>query len=107
MKRAWGDTENREFEQTEIIDIRAADVLSTTWDPFIHSHHYDVRNSFYDSYIAQFPRRSGEALWAQLMECQWLDPKPFPRDLEFPELYEWLMPRIKAEKENSEQSGSR
>lgn len=105
MKNAWGNTENRELEQTELIDIRSDDDLVTTWEPFIHSHHYDTWTSFYDSYIAKFPRRSGEALWAQLMECQWLDPKPFPRDVGFPELYEWLRPRIHAEHENGEQSG--
>lgn len=103
MKRAWGNTENRELEQTEIIDVRPEDELSDTWEPFIHSHHYDVRNSFYDSYIAKFPRRSGEALWAQLMECQWLNPSPFPHDMGFAELYDWLRARVEAEFENGEQ----
>lgn len=80
MKDAWGDVNSRELEQTEIIDIRNEDELVKTWSPFIHSHHYDIKTNFYDTYIAQFPRRSGEALWAQLMECKWLDPTPFPKD---------------------------
>jgi hypothetical protein len=49
MKEAWGDTEKRELEQTEIIDIRSEDDLTQTWDPFIHTHHYDVHAGFSDS----------------------------------------------------------
>jgi hypothetical protein len=102
MKAAWGDTVNRELEQTEIIDVKTEDDLTDTWAPFIHTHHYDIRNSFYDSYIANHPRRSGEALWAQLMECQFLECREFPRDMSFEELYEWLRPRVEAESVNGE-----
>jgi hypothetical protein len=104
MKAAWGDVHNRELEQTEMIDIRKEDDLTSTWSPFIHTHHYNIQTSFYDSYIARFPRRSGEALWAQLMEVQFLSPHTFPKDAGFPELYEWLQPRIDAEQQTGEQS---
>ncbi len=100
MKNAWGDVNSRELEQTEIIDIRNKDELVQTWSPFIHTHHYDIRTSFYESYIAKFPRRSGEALWAQLMECKWLDPTPFPKEEKsFENLYKYLKEKIN--KENS------
>lgn len=97
MKGAWGDVKKRNLEQTEIIDIRAKTDIGATWSPFIHAHHYDIRNSFYGSYIARHPRRSGEALWAQLMECRFLEDRSFPRDLPFEKLYEWLKPRVDAE----------
>lgn len=103
MKKAWGDVDNRELEETEIVDVRTEDDLTNTWAPFIHSHHYTIQNTFYDSYIARFPRRSGEALWARLMECQWLNPHEFPWDAGFRELYDWLQPRIDAEREADEQ----
>jgi len=103
MEKAWGDVDNRELEQTEIVDVRTEDDLTNTWAPFIHTHHYTVHNTFYDSYIARFPRRSGEALWAQLMECQWLDPHVFPKDADFTELYDWLQPRVDAERDAGEQ----
>ena len=99
MKAAWGDVHDRELEETEMIDIRTEDDLTTTWAPFIHTHHYRIQRSFYDSYIACFPRRSGEALWAELMEIQFLSPHEFPRSADFPELYDWLQPRIDAEKQ--------
>jgi hypothetical protein len=97
MKKAWGETEERNLEQIEIIDIQKEDQLIETWNPFIHTHHYDVHRSFYDSIIAKFPRRSGEALWAQLMECKWLDPQDFPQNANFSELYENIIPKLEVE----------
>lgn len=97
MKEAWGSTDKRNLEQTEIIDIQDEDQLIETWSPFIHSHHYDIHRSFYDSYIAKFPRRSGEALLAQLMECQWLDPQEFPKNANFRDLYKSILPKLLVE----------
>lgn len=97
MKKAWGNVTERNLEQTEIIDIQKEDALIATWEPFIHTHHYDIRRSFYDSLIAKFPRRSGEALWAQLMECKWLDPQEFPKNADFFDLYEYILPKLIAE----------
>src|SRR6185437_6835505 len=34
--------------------------LRATWDPFIHTHHYQVHSSFCDSYVGTHPRRTGE-----------------------------------------------
>jgi len=99
MSAAWGDVCKRELEETEMIDVRTEDDLITTWAPFVHTHHYTIHRSFYDSCIARFPRRSGEALWEQLMECKFLSPHRFPRDASFHELYDWLKPRVDAEQE--------
>lgn len=98
MKEGWGDVANRELEEIEIIDIRNEDELQSSWDAFIHTHHYTTVRSFYDSYIAQHPRRSCEALWSQLMDCMFINPYTIPQDLSFSELYNWLRPRIIAEK---------
>jgi hypothetical protein len=90
MKRAWGQPEQREMEQTEIVDIRDADELASNWDPFIHSHHYEVHDNFFDSWIANHPRRSCEAAWAQYYDAKFVDKNPIPTDLTFPDLYGWL-----------------
>ncbi len=105
LKEAWGDVDRRNLEETEIIDIRSEDDLLTTWSPFIHTHHFTVRRSFYESYIARHPRRSCEALWARLMECRFLRGATFPTDASFPELYAWLTPQIQGE-ENAGGNGS-
>jgi NAD-dependent SIR2 family protein deacetylase len=97
LKNAWGDVESRELEQIEIIDIKSEEELIKVWEPFIHTHHYDIRNNFFDSWIAQFPRRSCEAAWSQFMEVKWLDFKEFPKNYSFKELYEYLTPKLDIE----------
>lgn len=98
MKKAWGDVEKRNLEETEIIDIRPEEELTRTWEPFIHTHHYRCVGSFYDSLLARHPRRSCEALWACLMDCLFLEGIEFPKDADFDGLYEFLAPRVAVEK---------
>jgi hypothetical protein len=101
MKKGWGPPSRRNLEQIELIDVKSEDDLTTTWAPFIHSNHYTIQRSFYDSYIARFPRRSGEALWTQHMEIKFPDPHIFPQEADFLDLYRWLQPRIDAEQQAS------
>ena len=61
FKEAWGSVDSRTMEETEVIDIREEDDLIETWSLFIHSHHCQVQCDFYDSWIANHPRRTGEA----------------------------------------------
>lgn len=98
MKKAWGDVNKREYEETEIIDIKSEDELSRNWKQFIHTHHYRVFDDFYTSIVANHPRRSCEAVWNQLMECKWLKPNPLPKDANFSDLYKWFRPFFEAEK---------
>lgn len=89
MKSAWGNVNQRVMEQTEIIDIRSENDLCNTWDPFIHTHHYETHSSFYDSWIANHPRRTGEAYINQYWNAQFIDNNPIPKELAFPELWAW------------------
>jgi hypothetical protein len=98
LKNAWGNPEKRLLEETEIIDIRPEDDLTTTWNPFIHSHHYGIHKSFYDSNIAKHPRRSCEALWERVAQARFVEGgADFPKNTNFESLYSWLEPRIAAE----------
>jgi hypothetical protein len=97
LKNAWGDPERRMMEETEIIDIRPEDDLTATWAPFIHSHHYSIRTSFYDSSIAKHPRRSCEAVWQRVAMARFIEGTTFPKDLHFNALRSWLAPRIASE----------
>jgi hypothetical protein len=90
MKSAWGNVEDRMLEETEIIDIRDEDELRELWDPFIHSHHYRIKNSFYDSWIANHPRRTGEAYINQFIEAKFIENNPIPKDMEFKDLWQWF-----------------
>ena len=57
---AWGGSEERSMEQFEIIDVRPEDELIESWARFIHTHHYEVHLSAYDSWRSIIPayRRS-------------------------------------------------
>ena len=90
MKSAWGDVNKREMEQTEIIDIRSEGDLYKNWEPFIHTHHYDTHSSFYNSWIANHPRRTGEAHLSQYYDAQFIENNPIPKDFHFPELWSWF-----------------
>lgn len=94
MKSAWGDVNQREMEQIEIIDRRSEDDLRNTWELFIHTHHYETHSSFYDSWIANHPRRTGEAYINQYWNAQFIDNNPIPKNFAFPELWAWLDQKI-------------
>lgn len=63
IKSAWGEVKDRNMEQIEIINIEPEEELrkSELWEPFIHSHHYDIWKHFFKSWMANHPRRTGEA----------------------------------------------
>jgi hypothetical protein len=97
MKEAWGDTDDRNLEEVEVIDIKTDEELRHTWKDFIHSHHYRTVGNFYDSWIANHPRRTCEAMWNQLMEVQYLKANPVPRSLDFLDLWNWYKPLLSVE----------
>jgi len=100
LKEGWGDVEMRQFEQTEIINRPGCDeeTLRGTWDAFIHSHHYEIHGSFYDSWIAKHPRRGGEAYYNQYIEAKFIEDNPVPRDFtELTKLVEWFKPLLDVE----------
>src|SRR5207247_5477484 len=97
LRLGWGTPEQRQFEETEIIDIKTEAELVKTWSDFIHTHHYQTRTTFYDSLMARHPRRTCEHLWARFMEARWPEWADFPREASFDELYRWLEPRLVVE----------
>lgn len=90
MKNAWKSEGEREFEEIEIIDIRDEEDLIKTWKLFIFSHHYRIKNSFYNSWIANHPRRTGEAYKNQFIEAHFIEDNPIPQKLEFYKLWDWI-----------------
>lgn len=90
MKEGWGNKYNRTLEQTEIIDVKAEKKLLSTWEPFIHTHHYELHSSFYDSWIANHPRRTFEAWRHQYIDALFIDDNPIPKDADFPNMHEWF-----------------
>ena len=99
LKNAWGNVEDRQFEEIEIIDIRDKDELEKVWDIFIHTHHYEVVDHFSKSQIFNHPRRSLEALWARIMDAKFTEGNPYGKLSSFDELDEFLKPILKKENE--------
>jgi hypothetical protein len=102
LRAAWGTVEERQFEQTEIINRPGADeeALRATWDPFIHTHHYEIHGDFADSWLANHPRRSVEAFWSQYIEAQFIDYHPIPAPGgSLDDLVAWFAPLLEAERE--------
>ena len=64
LKKAWGELEQRQLEEVSIIDIIDENDVLDKWSDFIYSHHYNFTNSFFDSYLGMFPRRSCETVFA-------------------------------------------
>lgn len=87
MSVAWGQTQNRELEQTCFISKQSREEVVENFAAFIHSHHYEIDDSFYNSWIARHPRRTGEAWWNQYLESMFLPDNPLPKDADFRELW--------------------
>jgi hypothetical protein len=101
LRQAWGDKYQRNLEQTEIINILTEAELCATWEPFIHTHHYDVYDNFYDSWLANHPRRTGEAWRNQYIDRMYLEGNPIPKELEFPNLWNWFHTLREAEEKTA------
>lgn len=103
LKQAWGNVADRNFEEIEIIDIRAEDDVVQSWTDFIHTHHYSVHNSFFKSTLSYCPRRSCEATFDRLMNCKWLQPgKGYNDSMNFNDIKTLLKNLIKEEKQKPE-----
>lgn len=89
MKEAWGDKKDRNMEQTTFITKQKEDHIVKNWNPFIHTHHYEVDDNFYNSWIANHPRRTGEAYFNQYYEAKFIENNPIPKNSPFEKLWEW------------------
>jgi hypothetical protein len=97
LKDGWGTVDERNMEQTEVIDIRPEDALRDLWSPFIHTHHFDIFRTFYDSWVARFPRRTGEIYWQQFYEANFVADNRVPQPTALAELQTWYRPLLEAE----------
>ncbi len=97
MKEAWGEADKRYMEQIAFISLEDEMEITENWEPFIHTHHYELQNNFYDSCIANHPRRTGEAHLSQFYEGEFIDNNPIPKHLNFSDLWKWYEQFKKAE----------
>jgi len=89
MKSAWGDVDERNFEQFEFIDIKSEDEILESWKDFVHTHHFHCIDNFFDSSIGYHPRRTGEDYFTRNIEAIPTDILTAPRDCSFEDLINW------------------
>jgi hypothetical protein len=106
LRVAWGGAQKRPLEQFEIIDVKDEEPLVESWKEFIHTNHYEIHTHFYDSWIANHPRRTGEAYWNQYMEAAFIDNNPVARPNTLQELWQWFAPLIAAERAANGERGT-
>jgi hypothetical protein len=104
MSEAWGDPQQRNLEQIEIIDVQPQEVVRERWGRFIHTHHYDYCASYFDSVLAYFPRRSGENFTHRFLPSTpdeaFQEPNTVPKRFgSLEEMWEWYQPLFNAEYE--------
>lgn len=92
FKTAWGTPEKRQFEQFEFIVRPGSNHEGTRdrWDDFVHTHHYRIRDDFYDSRIALNPRRTDERFIRQHVDAHFVDVNPIPRDTDLETTIAWF-----------------
>ena len=101
MNLAWRGQRDKIVERVEVIDIQSRETLREKWKPFVSYDHDDYRKSLYDSWIAKYPRRSCEALYAPTVNGRPAEQFPIPQALNFKELYDWFTPIAQREVELS------
>ena len=102
LKAAWGTPDERAMEQFEIIDVVSEDELRKRWSGFIHSHHYDISDSYFGSSLAANPRRTCESYFnhyqAFTIDEAFRSNNPVPQNFKtLEELWAWHQPLIDAE----------
>lgn len=102
LSEAWGTPYERNLEQIEIINIESEDQIRDRWSRFILDDHYDYCTSYFDSRLANFPRRSVESYVHQFHpatpEEMLQEPNPVPSNFgTLDEMWAWLHPIVGAE----------
>ena len=101
LKEAWGKVEERNFEEIEIIDIRSEDEVVKSWGDFIHTHHFSTHKNLFNSSLGKLPRRTCEATFDRLMNCNFLDgEKGFKQNMNFDNIRVFLNELLEDEKNN-------
>jgi hypothetical protein len=97
LQQGWGNLEQRNLEEIEMVDIVDENTLCTRWKTFIHSHHYHTYNDFYSSLIGVCSRRSADVRFNEVINIIYREEYPIPKNASWDELNEWLKPYIEVE----------
>lgn len=102
MKNAFS-TESKFFHEIEVVDIGDQSKIEKKWSYFgerAHWHFKVVVRSFFNTYLAEFPRRSIEGYYKRNLEGWWGKPN-IHFNVGFDDLKKTVSPLIEAERQNN------
>ena len=82
----------------DIINKKSREELKDSWRDFIHQDHYVVFENYFDSSIANYPRRVNEYHLMRFHGNMWVDSHKIPPGLTFEELKREFLKIIEFEK---------
>ena len=100
MRKVWNPQKNdRYMPQIEIIDIADEKTVRNTWQKLLSTHHYShIRDIFVDSWLFNFPRRSGEMFYERYVNGRFqVENKP-PKFNSLDEMGKWYSKLIMYER---------
>jgi hypothetical protein len=102
LQNAWGHVNERSMEQFEFIDVQDKEKVLKSWRTFVHSHHYFYSKNYFESSLANHPRRTVESFhhWAMPMSVNeaFQDGNRVPDNFKtLEEMWDWHRPLIEAE----------
>lgn len=80
----------RKKDKAHVGKAQKDEEVENAWDPIIGLNHYRVHRDFYESSMARYPRRTGEAFYMQSVAGIPARENPIPRDMGFDELWQWF-----------------
>jgi hypothetical protein len=104
LSKSWGSKDKRNMEQFEMINVESMEDCRRKWKKFIHTHHYDYMDSYFDSRLAKFPRRTFESYTHQFRAMTpseaFQKANPVPNNFKsIEQMWEWFSPLIEAEQQ--------
>lgn len=97
ISKHWSTS--RFFDDTEFVTNQNEKETYDHWKQFFSSDHLNFFKNFYDTDIANYPRRTFENAWENGAEVHFTEQNPIPKDLDFEDLWEWYSQFTSAEKE--------
>jgi len=97
LLEAWSTNTARQFTETEIIDIADKRYVSSNWEEFFFSHHYQIHKDISCSWLFKNPRRSCDSFSGSTLFCRPWDLKPIPKYKNLKRLHTWLRACVEEE----------
>lgn len=100
MYNVWNKNKIKNFAEIQIIDVKPEEEVYENWNEFFVRHHYSVIDSFQNSFLYLYPRRSCEA-WASaiLQNDPWGDLDQY-QGTSLKEYQNWVMSLVESELSN-------